>query len=68
MVRFRIWPVLILVVGIAAGYACAAGEQPTDANAPQTLREYLTYAALHNAGLKAAFEGWKVALEAVPVR
>ena len=33
------------------------------ANAPSTLDEYLRHAALHNPGLKAAFEHWKVAVE-----
>ena len=37
-----------------------------DVEAPQTLQEYLRHAALNNAGLKAAFEEWKAALEAVP--
>ncbi len=33
---------------------------------PETLRDYLSYAALNNAGLRAAFEQWKVAVEQVP--
>ena len=37
-----------------------------DVNTPQTLQEYLRQAARNNAGLKAAFEEWKAALEAVP--
>ncbi|MHC4153562.1 MAG: TolC family protein, partial [Planctomycetota bacterium] len=37
-----------------------------DANAPVTLQDYLRLAALNNAGLKAAFEEWKAALEQVP--
>jgi len=40
--------------------------QPTDANDPVTLKDYLTSAALNNAGLKAAFEQWKIALQQVP--
>jgi outer membrane protein TolC len=35
------------------------GENPT-------LSDYLRYAALNNAGLKAAFEQWKIAVEQVP--
>lgn len=31
-----------------------------------TLQDYLTYAALHNPGLKAAFEAWKAALWKIP--
>ena len=37
-----------------------------DSNAPRTLAEYLAYAALHNAGLKATFEDWRAALEQIP--
>ncbi len=40
--------------------------QPGDANDPVTLKDYLTSAALNNAGLKAAFEQWKIALEQIP--
>jgi len=47
--------------------AVLGGNEPTaDANVPQTLREYLRHAALNNAGLKAAFEEWKAALEQIP--
>jgi len=48
--------------------ACAVygGQPPADPNAPQTLAEYLRYAATHNAGLKAAFEEWRAALEQIP--
>jgi outer membrane protein TolC len=40
--------------------------QRTDANDPVTLKDYLTSAALNNAGLKAAFEQWRMALEQIP--
>ena len=40
--------------------------QPSDANSPVKLEDYLTSAALNNAGLKAAFEQWKMAVEQVP--
>jgi outer membrane protein TolC len=56
----------VFMVGLAAGLACGAQPPPADVNTPQTLSEYLRYAALHNAGLKAAFEEWKAALEQVP--
>jgi outer membrane protein, heavy metal efflux system len=55
-----------LVVGIAAGLACAVEPSGTDSNAPRTLAEYLTYAAFHNAGLQASGEEWKAALEQIP--
>jgi len=55
-----------LVVGVAAGPVSGEAQSVSDANAPRTLPEYLEYAALHNAGLKAAFEQWKAALEEIP--
>ncbi len=55
--------VAVLVIALASSIGAA---EVRDANAPQTLQEYLRQAARNNAGLKAAFEEWKVALEAVP--
>jgi len=37
-----------------------------DPNNLVRLEDYLRYAALNNAGLKAAFHAWKAALEAIP--
>jgi len=65
MIRATRLTAVIFLVGITAGSVSAA-EPPTDANAPRELADYLRYAALHNAGLKAAFEQWKAALEQVP--
>ena len=65
MVKRMMFVLVILVMGIA-GLVSGAQESAADANAPQTLSEYLRYAALHNAGLKATFEEWKAALEQVP--
>jgi cobalt-zinc-cadmium efflux system outer membrane protein len=56
----------ILIVGLTTDFVCGAEPPGADANAPQTLSDYLRYAALHNAGLKAAFEEWKAALEQIP--
>ncbi len=55
------------VVVLLAG-SCVAGEPVglRDANAPRQLADYLREAALNNAGLKAAFERWKAAVEQVP--
>ncbi len=39
---------------------------PADVNTPVALQDYLRYAAINNAGLKAAFEEWKSALQQVP--
>ena len=52
--------VLVLIPSVRAA------QQPGDANDLQTLADYLRYAALNNAGLKAAFEQWKAAIEEVP--
>jgi len=43
-----------------------ASQQPIDTNDLQTLPEYLRYASLDNAGLKAKFDEWKAALEQLP--
>ncbi len=66
MVKLTTFVHVVFIAGIAAGFARAAAEPPTDANTPQTLTEYLQYAAMHNAGLKAAFEEWKAAMEQIP--
>ncbi|UCE48268.1 MAG: TolC family protein, partial [Phycisphaerales bacterium] len=53
---------IVLVLIPSARSAQEAGEPDN----LQTLSEYLRYAALNNAGLKAAFEQWKAAIEEVP--
>ncbi|MHC4478132.1 MAG: TolC family protein, partial [Planctomycetota bacterium] len=40
--------------------------QPGDANSLHTLQDYLRFAALNNAQLKARFHEWKAAVEQVP--
>ncbi len=54
-----------MVVLVFITSVCAS-QQPSDANNLLTLQGYLRYASLNNAGLKAAFEEWKSALEQVP--
>jgi len=54
------------VIAVLLVHGAGASQQPNDANVPVTLEDYLASAALNNAGLKAAFEQWKVALEQVP--
>jgi outer membrane protein TolC len=44
----------------------SASQEKSEPNSPVNLQDYLRYAALNNAGLKAAFEQWKVAVEQVP--
>lgn len=43
-----------------------ASQQPGDSNDLQTLPDYLRYASLNNAELKAKFKEWKAALEQFP--
>jgi len=54
------------IIAVVLAHGAGASQQPNDVNVPVTLEDYLTSAALNNAGLKAAFEQWKVALEQVP--
>ncbi len=65
MVKRTTFMPVILIVGLA-GLVSGAQPPAADVNAPQTLEEYLRFASLHNAGLKAAFEEWKAALEQIP--
>jgi cobalt-zinc-cadmium efflux system outer membrane protein len=56
-----------MIAVLLSGYCRAdVSEGPGDGNTPVTLQGYLRYAALNNAGLKAAFEQWKAAVEQVP--
>ena len=66
MVKLKTFVLVVFIMGIVAGSALGAAQSSVDPNAPQTLDEYLRYAALHNAGLQAAFEEWKAALEQIP--
>lgn len=43
-----------------------AAEQAGDANDLRRVEEYLRYAALNNAGVKAAFEQWRASVEQIP--
>jgi len=61
---------LVLAIAMSLGSGLIspvpAAQRSPDANVPRTMQEYLQYAALNNAGLKAAFEAWKAALEEIP--
>lgn len=50
----------VLIVAVASLGSAA------DPDGPETLEEYLRHAALNNVGLKAAFDEWRAAVEAVP--
>ncbi|MHC4719919.1 MAG: TolC family protein [Planctomycetota bacterium] len=58
---------LFVIVAIlnAVGLSWAVTE-PSDVNSLIGLEDYLRYAALNNAALKASFEQWKAAIEEVP--
>jgi len=59
----------VLAVGaiVLVFMQCAeASQQPSDSNDLQRLVDYLRYASLNNAELKAKFEEWKAALEQIP--
>jgi outer membrane protein TolC len=58
--------VLILVVLLVSISPAKASQQPNGINDLQTLGDYLRFASLNNAELKAKFEEWKAALEQVP--
>ena len=49
-----------------SGNSSAASQEPEDINNLVNLEDYLEFTALNNAGLKAAFEQWKAAVEKIP--
>ncbi|MHC4123344.1 MAG: TolC family protein [Planctomycetota bacterium] len=57
---------IISVVILISTSPVMASQQPTDTNDLHVLSDYLRYASLNNAELKAKFEEWKAALEQVP--
>jgi len=59
-----VWLAATILLG-AASFADPT-EGPPEVNGLTNLPDYLRYAALHNVGLKAAFQQWKAAVEAVP--
>lgn len=58
--------VLVLCTGLLVSVAWGTERGRPDANSLVRLSDYLKYAALHNAGLKADFERWRAAVEQVP--
>jgi len=56
----------MMVIALVPAYGAGASEGSGDANAPVELGDYLSFAAMHNAGLQVAFEQWKIAVEQVP--
>jgi len=65
--KLKIFNFLIAVLFILAIHSTAYGQEPEGENETLiTLGDHLQYAALNNSGLKAAFQQWKAAVEAVP--
>ncbi len=58
--------VILAILSTVSLSLASDASQPPDANNITRLEDYLRYAALNNAGLKASFESWKAAVEAVP--
>ncbi len=67
MTNMKQQPVFVVGVVVLVLASCAGASQPPDdANSLLRLEDYLRYAALNNAALKASFETWKAAVESVP--
>ena len=60
ILRITVMAVLVFIPSLRAS------QEKSEPNIPVSLQDYLRYAALNNAGLKAAFEQWKAAVEQVP--
>ena len=56
----------VAVESVTRGMSGAPQEENTSLGENPTLSDYLRYAALNNAGLKAAFERWSMAIQQVP--
>ncbi|MBP7049497.1 MAG: TolC family protein [Phycisphaerae bacterium] len=66
MVRSSVLAAVVVVVTCVAVPSFGQAVPVADANTLRTLSHYLQYAAIHNPGLKAAFEEWKAALAQIP--
>ncbi len=65
--KLRILVVSIIVTSFIGGEGLGSALEPqVDTNGLTTISDYLPYAALNNAGLRASFEQWKAAIEQVP--
>ncbi len=56
----------VIIVSVAISGTVYSQQTDVGTEPLVTLPDYLRYAALNNAGLKAAFEQWKAAIEQVP--
>jgi outer membrane protein TolC len=57
---------ILTAISLVLTNGAYASEQQDNANTPIALEDYLAFAAMNNAGLQAAFEQWKVAVEQIP--
>ena len=64
--RFQLLVFRIILPLVFLSNCLQASQQPTDVNNLIKLEDYLSFAALNNAGLESAFEQWKTAIEQVP--
>ncbi len=56
----------VLLIMLVLTLSVRASQQPSDINDLHVLPDYLRYASLNNAELRAKFEQWKAALEQIP--
>lgn len=63
--KLRLLSFCIIVLTVFLSNYLEASQKLSDANSLIGLEDYLTYAALNNAGLEAAFEQWKSSIEQV---
>lgn len=55
-----------ILIGLIPFFISAGPVKAEDPNNLKSIEDYLAYAALNNAGLKAKFQNWKAALERIP--
>ena len=69
MTRIAHYYIFVIVLALGFGYnvnSTGAVPPPPDIDANSTLEDYLTFAAMNNPNLKAAYNDWKAAVERVP--
>ncbi len=64
--RYNLSILLTMMLSVLLSTTSRTAAQMEDVNNPTRLEDYLEFAALNNAGLEAAFEQWKAAVEQVP--
>ena len=64
--RLKIYAFVVMLAVLNVVSSASTAQEPNDANNLVRLEDYLQYAALHNAALKASFQQWKAALEQIP--